>query len=96
MENTSSIRLPSLKTLKLEVGYVDADSLDVVLSGCSVLETLELCSSPEELGNNKTSSVGSFNNKGNNLLYYITINSLLLYSYNTITYITLIITFFLC
>lgn len=44
-----AISLPSLKTLKLDIGNVDVNSVDILLSGCPILETLELAFSPISL-----------------------------------------------
>ncbi|GAU24744.1 hypothetical protein TSUD_355730 [Trifolium subterraneum] len=42
------ICLPSLKKLYLEIGYVEVTSVSAFLSGCPILETLDLCFDSEE------------------------------------------------
>ncbi|XP_027192663.1 F-box/FBD/LRR-repeat protein At4g26340-like isoform X2 [Cicer arietinum] len=49
LEQSSTIHLPSLKTLQLDISYVNANSVDILLSGCPILETLDLSFSPESL-----------------------------------------------
>ncbi|MCH81716.1 F-box/RNI/FBD-like domain protein [Trifolium medium] len=50
LEQSSAICLPSLKTLQLDIGNVDVNSVGILLSGCPILETLELSFSPTSLG----------------------------------------------
>lgn len=49
LAQSSAISLPSLKTMKLDIGNVDVNSVDILLSGCPILETLELSFSPISL-----------------------------------------------
>lgn len=49
LAQSSAISLPSLKTLKLDIGNVDVNSVDILLSSCPILETLELAFSPISL-----------------------------------------------
>jgi hypothetical protein len=50
LEQSSAICLPSLKTLQIDIGNVDVSSVGILLSGCPILETLELSCSPTSLG----------------------------------------------
>jgi len=47
LKQSSRVCLPSLKTLQLEIGNVDVNSVDILLSACPILETLELSFSTE-------------------------------------------------
>jgi len=49
LAQSSAISLPSLKTLKLDIVNVDVNSVDILLSGCPILETLDLAFSPRSL-----------------------------------------------
>lgn len=49
LAQSSAISLPSLKKMKLDIGNVDVNSVDILLSGCPILETLELSFSPISL-----------------------------------------------
>ncbi|GAU39376.1 hypothetical protein TSUD_370340 [Trifolium subterraneum] len=51
LKHSSVVRLPSLKTLKLDICYEDVDSVDVLLSGCPILETLDLSFAPKSFSN---------------------------------------------
>lgn len=44
---SSEIRLPSLKTLQLNIGYVEVACVNAFLSCCPILENLDLCYSPK-------------------------------------------------
>jgi hypothetical protein len=44
------IRLPSLKKLYLDIGYVEVTSVNALLSGCPILETLDLWFESENYG----------------------------------------------
>ncbi|KAK2406230.1 F-box/FBD/LRR-repeat protein [Trifolium repens] len=44
------IRLPSLKKLYLDIGYVEVTSVNALLSGCPILETLDLWFESEDYG----------------------------------------------
>lgn len=49
VQRSTVVRLPSLKTLQIDVGYADVDYLNVFFSGCPILETLDLTFSPKFL-----------------------------------------------
>ncbi|GAU47090.1 hypothetical protein TSUD_369230 [Trifolium subterraneum] len=50
LEQSSAICLPSLKILQLDIGDVNVNYVGILLSGCPILETLELSFSPTSLG----------------------------------------------
>lgn len=61
LEQSWHVCLPSLKTLQLEIGNVDVNSVDILLSACPILETLELSFSTESLAKLRVpSSLKSF------------------------------------
>lgn len=49
LERSSMFCLPSLKKLQLDIGYVEMNSMDNLLSSCPILETLELSIAPDRL-----------------------------------------------
>ncbi|XP_045790563.1 F-box/FBD/LRR-repeat protein At4g26340-like [Trifolium pratense] len=50
LQRAKGIRLPSLKKLHLDIGYVLVTSVSALLSGCPILETLDLYFETEEYG----------------------------------------------
>jgi hypothetical protein len=58
---SSAVCLPSLKRLQLDIGNVDVNAINILLSACPVLETLKLSFSTESLAKLRVpSSLKSF------------------------------------
>jgi hypothetical protein len=49
LEQSSAVCLPSLKRLQLDIGNVDVNAINILLSACPILEILELSFSTESL-----------------------------------------------
>ncbi|MCH80023.1 F-box/RNI/FBD-like domain protein, partial [Trifolium medium] len=61
LEQSSAVRLPSLKTLQLDISNADVNSIDILLSACPIIETLKLSFSTESFAKLRVpSSLKSF------------------------------------
>jgi hypothetical protein len=49
MQSTTTVSLPSLKVLLIDIGYVEVSSVNAFLGGCPIIEILDLRFSPQSL-----------------------------------------------
>ncbi|WJX91958.1 hypothetical protein P8452_73669 [Trifolium repens] len=49
MQSTTTVSLPSLKVLLIDIGYVEVSSVNALLGGCPIIEILDLRFSPQSL-----------------------------------------------